>query len=103
MLDTCGSPWNMEKDDLKKRTGSALWEFKHASKESRIPPVLILHGEKDQRVPITQSWVFRRALDEAGLPFEFVTYPREGHHFTERKHVEDLMERILRVVRMHLS
>jgi dipeptidyl aminopeptidase/acylaminoacyl peptidase len=83
----------MEKDDLKKRTGSAL----------RIPPVLILHGEKDQRVPITQSWVLRRALDEAGLPFEFVTYPREGHHFTERKHVEDLMERILRVVRMHLS
>jgi dipeptidyl aminopeptidase/acylaminoacyl peptidase len=65
--------------------------------------MLILHGEKDDRVPITQAWGFRRALDEAGLPFEFVTYPREGHSFRERKHIEDLMRRVLRFLRMYLS
>ncbi|KAE8447404.1 hypothetical protein EG329_010818 [Mollisiaceae sp. DMI_Dod_QoI] len=98
-----GSPWKLEKADVKTRAGSALWEFKQASKEGRIPPLLILHGEKDERVPITQAWGFRRALDEAGLPFEFVTYPREGHFFTERKHIEDLMRRMGRFIRMHLS
>jgi dipeptidyl aminopeptidase/acylaminoacyl peptidase len=93
----------MENQDLKTRAGSALWEFKYASKEGRIPPMLILHGEKDERVPITRAWGFRRALDEASLLFEFVTYPREGHYFTERKHIEDLMRRVLLFVRMYLS
>jgi len=94
--------WNMEKSDLKTRAGSALWEFKHAALDGRIPPMLMLHGEKDTRIPISQAWGFRRALDQAGLPFEFVTYPREGHSFRERKHVEDLVERVLRFVKHHL-
>jgi acetyl esterase/lipase len=74
-----------------------------SSKEGRIPLMLILHGENDERMPITQAWGFRRALDEASLPFEFVTYPREGHYFTERKHIKDLMRRVLLFVRMYLS
>ncbi|ORY65781.1 Alpha/Beta hydrolase protein [Pseudomassariella vexata] len=97
------APWRTKKDDVSTRTGSALCEFKGAAEAGTIPPMLILHGEKDGRVPITQAWGFRRALDEAGLPFEFVTYPREGHHFTERKHIEDLLERVMRFVRAHLD
>jgi dipeptidyl aminopeptidase/acylaminoacyl peptidase len=83
--------------------GSALWEFGDAVKNRRIPDMLMLHGEKDARIPISQAIGFRRAMDEAGLPFEFVTYPREGHAFTERKHVEDLMARIVRFLKKHLS
>ncbi|KAK1759456.1 Alpha/Beta hydrolase protein [Echria macrotheca] len=98
-----GAPWNMDKTDVKARRGSALWEFKEAAREGRIPPMLILHGEKDERVPVAQAWGFRRAMDEAGLPFEFVTYPREGHYFREEKHVVDLLMRILRFVREYLS
>ena len=37
------------------------------------------------------------------MPFEFVTYPSEGHFFTERKHIEDLIRRVLRFARAHLS
>ena len=97
-----GAPWALDKEDPVSRTGSAIWEFKGAVQAGRIPPILIVHGEKDERVPITQAHAFRRALDEAKLPFEFVTYPREGHFFRERKHVEDLMERSLRFVGVHL-
>jgi dipeptidyl aminopeptidase/acylaminoacyl peptidase len=64
-------PWR----GWKKPTGSALHEFQAAVDEKRIPPMLILHGEKDQRVPVSQAHGFRRALDEAGLmnQTEFVT------------------------------
>jgi len=98
-----GVPWNMEKSSISTRTGSALWEFKGAAKEKRIPPMLILHGEKDSRVPISQAWGFRRALDAAGIPFEFVTYPREDHTFRERNHLEDLTRRTLQFIKKHLA
>ena len=67
------------------------------------PPMLILHGQNDQRTPVTQAKGFVRAMRQAKLPCEFVTYPREGHYFTERKHIEDLMMRVLRFVGDSLS
>jgi dipeptidyl aminopeptidase/acylaminoacyl peptidase len=101
--DAGGEIWNMDKSDVRTRQGSALWEFKDAVREHRIPPMLMLHGERDARVPVTQAWGFRRALDHAGLPFEFASYPREGHFFKERKHIVDLMERVVRFVKAHLG
>jgi len=92
---TGASPWTSDYDDLTGRSGSAIWEFKTAYGENRIPPMLILHGQNDQRTPVTQARGFKRAMDDAGLQCDFVTYPREGHYFTERKHIEDLMKRVL--------
>lgn len=98
-----GAPWELPRNNTRTRSGSALWEFNEAAREGRIPDVLMTHGEEDPRVPITQAWAFRRALEQAGLPFEFATYPRELHWFTERKHLEDLMKRTMRFLRKHLS
>jgi len=42
-------------------------------------PILILHGEKDTRVPLSQASYFAKGLSEHGCPHEFVVYPREGH------------------------
>ena len=45
-------------------------------------PVLILHGEKDKRVPVGQAIGFMRGLRREGkFPkrSEMVIYPREGH------------------------
>lgn len=96
-------PWVMAKTDVSTRSGSALWEFRDAASEGRIPPILMLHGEKDERVPISQAVGFRRAMEAAGLPFEFVSYPREGHWFRERKHIDDLTERMMRFIRVNLE
>lgn len=97
-------PWKMRKDDVSSRSGSAIWEFADAVEEGGvIPPMLILHGEQDLRVPIEQAMAFRRALESAGLPFEMVVYPREPHAIKERKHIVDMGERVLRFVDNHIG
>lgn len=97
------SPWRVGGDDTTARRGSAVYEMKEAAEEKRIPPVLILHGEKDARVPITQAWAFHRGCLKYKLPCEMVTYPREPHLFAERKHLVDMFQRVKRFVDMHLS
>jgi dipeptidyl aminopeptidase/acylaminoacyl peptidase len=42
-------------------------------------PLLIQHGENDNRVPIAQAWEFYRALRALNKTVEFDIYPRGGH------------------------
>jgi dipeptidyl aminopeptidase/acylaminoacyl peptidase len=56
-------------------------------------PVLIVHGENDTNVPVTQAIYFHRALSRFGVEHELVIYPREGHGFAERNHQLDLLRR----------
>ena len=58
-------------------------------------PTMILHGERDTRVPIAQAQEFYRALVERGIPVEFVVFPREGHGFREPRHQVDRLRRYL--------
>ncbi|HEX5167338.1 MAG TPA: S9 family peptidase [Thermomicrobiales bacterium] len=58
-------------------------------------PVLIVHGENDERVPVTQGIHFFRGLRRYGVPTELVTYPREPHGIQERNHQIDLNNRII--------
>lgn len=58
-------------------------------------PTLIVHGEKDQRVPIGQSQEMYTALNWKGVPVEFITYPREEHGIQEKAHQLDFMQRVL--------
>ncbi len=57
-------------------------------------PVLLLHGEQDVRVPISQSIEFYTALRCANKHVEFMSYPREGHSIAEPEHQRDVMERV---------
>ncbi|MFZ0191028.1 MAG: prolyl oligopeptidase family serine peptidase [Streptosporangiaceae bacterium] len=56
-------------------------------------PVLIVHGEDDTNVPVSQAIYFHRALSRFGVEHELVIYPREGHGFVERNHQLDLLWR----------
>lgn len=58
-------------------------------------PVLILHGERDERVPVGQARHFARGLRHYGCPFELVVYPREPHGIEERNHQLDVLRRSL--------
>lgn len=55
-------------------------------------PLLILHGENDPRVPVTQARVFREALIDAGYEqgengdFEYQELTDEGHATTDQAH-----------------
>jgi dipeptidyl aminopeptidase/acylaminoacyl peptidase len=56
-------------------------------------PVLIVNGEDDTNVPVSQAIYFHRALSWYGAEHELVIYPREGHGLTERNHQLDLLRR----------
>jgi dipeptidyl aminopeptidase/acylaminoacyl peptidase len=56
-------------------------------------PVLIVNGEDDTSVPVSQAIYFHRALSWYGAEHELVIYPREGHGFVERNHQLDLLRR----------
>ncbi len=56
-------------------------------------PVLIVHGEDDTNVPVSQAIYFHRALSWFGAEHELVIYPREGHGLVERNHQLDLLRR----------
>ncbi|KAK0203471.1 Alpha/Beta hydrolase protein [Desarmillaria ectypa] len=68
--------------------------------------VLILHGEKDERVSLSQGIGLYRSLRRTEGPckdrVEMVVYPREPHGFVERKHAEDVMLRVLEHLRKWL-
>ncbi len=66
-------------------------------------PTLIMHGERDQRVPIAQAQEFYRALVEMGVPVEFVVFPREGHGIGEPRHQLDRLRRWLSFFGEHLN
>ncbi len=44
-------------------------------------PVLLAHGEQDQRAPFAQARAMRAALEKAGNAPEWMAVPREGHGF----------------------
>jgi dipeptidyl aminopeptidase/acylaminoacyl peptidase len=90
-----GTPWNYAElyDKL-----SAIRHVKNVKS-----PVLILHGEQDARVPITQSVEFYQALRDLGKDVTFVKYPREGHGLGEPRHQIDRLRRYLYFFAKHVN
>jgi dipeptidyl aminopeptidase/acylaminoacyl peptidase len=58
-------------------------------------PVMFVHGENDNDVPIAEAEQFYVALKDVGVPTIMVRYPREGHGVREVKHVIDVIDRSL--------
>jgi dipeptidyl aminopeptidase/acylaminoacyl peptidase len=56
-------------------------------------PTLIVHGEADPRVPVSQSMELYLGLKAVGVDTEFVSYPRQKHAFHERAFQLDLLQR----------
>lgn len=42
-------------------------------------PILVIHGEKDFRVPVTQGMEAFQAAQLRGIPSQFLYFPEEGH------------------------
>ena len=56
-------------------------------------PTLILHGEADDRVPVTQGYEYYNSLKRQGTLAKMVVYPRQPHGPREPKFVLDIMQR----------
>jgi len=57
-------------------------------------PLLIAHGDRDRRVPVSQSRNMVRALTRAGAGVESVFYPEAGHGFTRPEDSIDFLRRV---------
>jgi dipeptidyl aminopeptidase/acylaminoacyl peptidase len=82
-----GFPW----DDY-----DLLWRWSplRYAKQAQTPTLLI-HGEADNDVHITQAEEMYTALKRRGLEAVLVRYPREGHGLREPRHRLDALERTL--------
>jgi dipeptidyl aminopeptidase/acylaminoacyl peptidase len=67
---------------------SAMFNIKGAS-----TPSLIQHGERDERVPISQGYELYTALKRQGTPVKMVTYPRQPHGIQEPRLLLDAAKR----------
>jgi dipeptidyl aminopeptidase/acylaminoacyl peptidase len=90
-----GTPWDNEE------TFEKLSAIRHVKNVKS--PVLILHGEEDARVPISQSIEFYQALRDLGKDVSFVKYPREGHGLREPRHQLDRLRRYLYFFAKHVD
>jgi dipeptidyl aminopeptidase/acylaminoacyl peptidase len=66
-------------------------------------PVLFLHGENDNDVPIAEAEQFYIALHHVGVETVMVRYPREGHGLRETDHVIDSIDRSIRWYDRHFA
>jgi dipeptidyl aminopeptidase/acylaminoacyl peptidase len=83
--------------------GSSGWEGPGPHRHDRLSPisyaskvrtpVLILHGENDTNVPVSQAEFFHRALRRFAVEHKYVVYPRENHSIRERSHQLDVLRR----------
>lgn len=72
-----GMPWD---------NYALLWHFSPMAHIKNVTtPTLIIHGENDMDVPITQGEEFFIGLKKLGIPAKFIRYPNEGHGFTQPK------------------
>jgi dipeptidyl aminopeptidase/acylaminoacyl peptidase len=57
-------------------------------------PTLMVAGDRDAEVPVTQSYEYRHALRALGVPAELVIYPGEGHLFQKPANQRDVTQRV---------
>ncbi len=69
---------------------------------TRMPPVLILHGEVDRVVPVSEAMRLQQLLERAGTPYEMKLYPGAGHGFNGLQWL-DAGQRTVRFLRKNLQ
>jgi dipeptidyl aminopeptidase/acylaminoacyl peptidase len=75
-------------------TMDLLWERSPLRYVAKVKtPVLILHGENDSDVPVSEAEQWYIALKDVGAETVMVRYPREGHGLREPRHVIDAIDR----------
>ena len=73
-----------------------LWHFSPMRHISNVKtPTILLHGENDNDVHITQAEEFYIGLKKLGVPARFVRYPNEGHGVRQPQHREHYYREIL--------
>jgi dipeptidyl aminopeptidase/acylaminoacyl peptidase len=89
--------WQTDYDArLQEKDGAALQRFSAVMYAQRVTtPLLILHGEADQRVPTFQGREFYALLKERGKTVRMVTYPGSPHFPSLAEQRRDVFKEIM--------
>jgi dienelactone hydrolase len=69
----------------------------------RLCPVLILHGETDQTIPVEEAYQLQKLLEKKGIPYEIKIYPSVGHGFEDETISRDAGLRSLQFLQKYLN
>lgn len=86
-IDAFGAPWENQHFYIDR---SPITHVKNVT-----TPTLVLGGDGDERVPITQSYEMYHALKKRGVPTQMVVYPGAPHVPRDPEYVLDIMKRHL--------
>jgi len=86
--------WQPDDKTAPRRLADFLWERSALRYVANVKtPVMFVHGENDNDVPIAEAEQYFIALKDAGVETIMVRYPREGHGVRETKHQVDVIDR----------
>jgi dipeptidyl aminopeptidase/acylaminoacyl peptidase len=86
--------WKRNDKAAPRRLSDFLWERSALRYVANVKtPVMFVHGENDNDVPIAEAEQYFIALKDAGVETIMVRYPREGHGVRETKHQVDVIDR----------
>lgn len=66
-------------------------------------PTLILHGEKDYRVPISEALYLFTALQRRGVPSELMVFPDENHWIQKPRNIRTWYQTVLDFAQRYLT
>ena len=90
-----GEPW--ENPEAYRKHSPMAWV------QNVKTPTLVLHGEEDLRVPISQGFEFYNALKRRSIETRMIVYPRTPHGPKEPKFLLDVAKRHVAWVEEHLE
>lgn len=67
------------------------------------PPILLIHGDQDEVVPVKHSQRLHASLQEAGVTSEYIEIEGAGHNFGTPEHSERVEKATLDFFKKHLS
>jgi dipeptidyl aminopeptidase/acylaminoacyl peptidase len=109
-IETIPPYWRVGLENFYRRVGNP--ETEGAFLESRSPlnfvdrieiPMFLIYGAHDPRVKLTEGEQISAALEAAGISFEYVVYPDEGHGLARPENRLDAYRRVERFLADNLG
>ena len=75
-----GTPWTNPEQYTKWSPSAFVRDFE--------PPCLVIHGQLDFRVPVTQGFQLFTALQRQDIPSKLLYFPDEGHFISKPRNAE---------------
>ena len=96
--------WKMNDQAAPRRWPTSCGSDRRSATSTNVKtPMMFVHGENDNDVPIAEAEQFFIALKDVGVETIMVRYPREGHGVRETKHQIDVIDRSIAWYEKHFQ